>query len=72
MAGGLAADTPVAAVRSATTADQVTLRCRLDELGTSPLDSPAVIVIGPVAAFELVDHPAARSLSPRRAVRSGR
>ena len=53
MAGGLAADTLVAAVRSATTADQVTLRCRLDELGTSPLESPAVIVIGPVAAFEL-------------------
>jgi len=54
MAGGLAGDTPVAAVRSATTVDQVTLRCRLDELGSSDLDSPAVIIIGPVAAFELV------------------
>ena len=62
IAGGLAGDTPVAAVRSATTADQVTLRCRLDELGTSPLESPAVIVIGPVAAFDLVaDVPALRA-----------
>ena len=54
IAGGLAADTPVAAVRSATTADQVVLRCRLDELGASHLESPAVIVIGAVAAFELL------------------
>ena len=54
IAGGLAADTPVAAVRSATTADQVVLRCRLDDLGTSHLESPAVIVIGAVAAFELL------------------
>jgi siroheme synthase len=41
-------------VRSATTADQVVLRCRLDELGASALESPAVIVIGAVAAFEFV------------------
>jgi uroporphyrin-III C-methyltransferase len=54
IAGGLAADTPVAAVRSATTADQVVLRCRVDELGASHLESPAVIVIGAVAAFELL------------------
>jgi uroporphyrin-III C-methyltransferase len=54
IAGGLTGDTPVAAVRSATTADQVVLRCRLDELGASPLESPAVIVIGAVAAFDLV------------------
>jgi uroporphyrin-III C-methyltransferase len=51
--GGLAADTPVAAVRSATTADEVVLRCRLDELGDRDLDSPAVIVIGAVAALDL-------------------
>ena len=54
LAGGLAGDTPVAAVHSATTVDQVTMRCRLDELGASALESPAVIVIGPVAAFELL------------------
>ena len=53
LAGGLGADTPVAAVRSATTADEVVLRCRLDELGDRPLDSPAVIVIGAVAALDL-------------------
>ncbi|MGH9135663.1 MAG: uroporphyrinogen-III C-methyltransferase [Acidimicrobiales bacterium] len=55
IAGGLAPHTPVAAVRSATTQDQVTVRCRLDELAANAVDSPAVIVIGPVAAFELLD-----------------
>jgi uroporphyrin-III C-methyltransferase len=53
VAGGLTPDTPVAAVRSATTTDEVTVRCRLDELGTSEVESPAVIVVGPVAAFDL-------------------
>ncbi len=28
-------------------------RCRLDELATTPVESPAVIVIGAVAAFDL-------------------
>lgn len=56
MAGGLAADTPVAAVRSATTGDEATQRCRLDELGDLDVQSPAVIVIGAVAAFDLRDH----------------
>jgi uroporphyrin-III C-methyltransferase len=54
IAGGLAGETPVAAAHSATTSDQVVLRCRLDELGASPLESPAVIVIGAVAAFDLL------------------
>jgi len=53
IAGGLPADTPVAAVRSATTDDEVVLRCRLDELADRPLDSPAVIVVGAVAALDL-------------------
>jgi uroporphyrin-III C-methyltransferase len=53
LAGGLAPATPVAAVRSATTLDQVVARCRLDELATTPLDAPSVIVIGAVAALEL-------------------
>jgi uroporphyrin-III C-methyltransferase len=53
IAGGLDPATPVAAVRSATTPDQVTLRCRLDELADARVDSPAVLVIGAVAAFEL-------------------
>jgi uroporphyrin-III C-methyltransferase len=63
IAGGLAPDTPVAAVRSATTADEVTMRCRLDALGATPLDSPAVIVIGAVAAFQLAGSLA--SVMPR-------
>ena len=66
MAGGLAGDTPVAAVRSATTADQVTTRCRLDELAAAQLESPAVIVIGPVAAFELVADVAGDNRSAER------
>ena len=53
MAGGLAAGTPVAAVRSATTGEESTQRCRLDELADLDVRSPAVIVIGPVAAFDL-------------------
>lgn len=52
-AGGLAPDTPVAAVLSATTLREVTLRCRLDELATAPVESPAVIVIGAVAALDV-------------------
>ena len=67
IAGGLAGDTPVAAVRSATTVDQVTLRCRLDELGAAALDSPAVIVIGPVAAFDLVGDVPTQTGSSRAA-----
>jgi uroporphyrin-III C-methyltransferase len=53
LAGGLAADTPVAAVRWATRPDQEVLRCRLDELGEAPVASPATIVIGAVAALDL-------------------
>ncbi len=36
IAGGLPEDTPVAAVHSATTSDEVTVRCRLDELADAP------------------------------------
>ena len=53
IAGGLDPATPVAAVRSATTLDQVVARCRLDELAATPVESPAVLVIGAVAAFDL-------------------
>ena len=54
MAGGLAPDTPVAAVHRATTDHQRTTRGRLDALAQMPVDSPAVLVIGPCAAFDLV------------------
>ena len=53
MAGGLDPATPVAAVRSATTDRQVVTRCRLDALAATPVESPATIVIGAVAALEL-------------------
>lgn len=51
MAGGLAPDTPVAAVRHGTRPDQHTVRTTLAELGTTPIESPATIVIGRVAAL---------------------
>ena len=58
MAGGLDPTTPVAAIESATTDSQVVGRWTLRELGGADVHSPAVIVIGAVAAFEFVgDHP---------------
>lgn len=55
LAGGLDPATPVAAIRSATTPDQIVARCRLDELTTTAIESPAVIVIGAVAALALTN-----------------
>jgi uroporphyrin-III C-methyltransferase len=49
--GGLARSTPVAVVHEATLATQSTLTARLDELAALDAVSPAVIVIGAVAAF---------------------
>lgn len=53
VAGGLAPDTPVAAVRLATTDEEDIVRCDLAELGTAAVDSPATMVIGAVAALDL-------------------
>jgi uroporphyrinogen III methyltransferase / synthase len=53
MAGGMAADTPVAAVRWGTRPEQRTVRTTLAGLGDAPVESPAVIVVGPVAALDL-------------------
>lgn len=53
IAGALDPATPVAAIRSATTPDQVVARCRLDQLASTSVDSPAVLVIGAVAALTL-------------------
>jgi uroporphyrin-III C-methyltransferase len=63
IAGGLAPSTPVAAIRSATTPDEVVARCRLDELATTTIESPAVIVIGAVAALRLAPAQAAGASS---------
>ena len=51
MAGGLDPATPVAAMMDATTPDAVTVTGRLAQLGGLDIRSPAVIVIGAVAAF---------------------
>ena len=51
--GGLAADTPVAAIRHATSSQQHVVRCALSELAATAVESPATIVIGAVAAFDL-------------------
>jgi uroporphyrin-III C-methyltransferase len=51
MEGGLSGSTPVAVVHEATLATQSTLTGRLDELASLDAVSPAVIVIGAVAAF---------------------
>ena len=52
MSGGLAADTPVAAIRYGTRPEQTTIRTTLGELADAPLESPSTIVIGQVAAFD--------------------
>ncbi len=53
--GGLSPDTPVAAIQLATTSRQFVTRCRLDELAAAPINSPATLVIGAVAALDVTD-----------------
>ncbi len=53
MAGGLPGETPVATVHWGTHLRQQTVRTTLARLAGVELESPAVIVIGPVAALEL-------------------
>ena len=50
---GLSLDTPVAAVHRATTGDETVVRCALRELATTPIESPAVLVIGAVASLDV-------------------
>ena len=52
-AGGLAADTPVAAVTWGTRPEQRSLRTTLGALGDAPVEHPAVLVIGAVAGLDL-------------------
>jgi uroporphyrin-III C-methyltransferase len=54
--GGLDPSTPVAAIESATTDGQVVGRWTLAELADADVRSPAVIVIGAVAAFEFLSE----------------
>lgn len=53
--GGLAPDTPVAAIQFATTSRQLVTRCRLDEVAEAAIESPATLVIGAVAALNVTD-----------------
>jgi uroporphyrinogen III methyltransferase/synthase len=53
LAGGLAPDTPVAAVTRGTWPDQRTRRATLATIARTPPQPPAAIVIGPAAALDL-------------------
>ena len=53
MAGGLSPTTPVMAVTWGTRPEQETVRTDLGSLGQTPLEPPATIVVGPVAALDL-------------------
>ena len=53
MAGGLAAETPVAAVRWGTRPDQRTVRTTLGQLGATELEAPVTMVVGAVAGLDL-------------------
>ena len=53
LASGLAPDTPVAVVERASLASQRTTRWRLDQLAGADVSSPAVLVVGAVAAADL-------------------
>jgi uroporphyrin-III C-methyltransferase len=63
IAGGLDSSTPVAAIHRATTDQQDVVRCELADLHATPVESPAVIVIGPVAALDLTQPVAFSELS---------
>ena len=53
MKGGLASDTPVAAVTWGTRPEQRTVRTTLAGLGDVAVDAPATIVVGAVAAIDM-------------------
>lgn len=51
--GGMAPDTPVTIVERASRPDATEIRTTLAQLGTTAVEAPAVLVIGPVAALDL-------------------
>ena len=71
--GGKPPDTPVAVIERGTTSEQRVVRTTLDQLSGVALGSPAVIVVGPVAALGDVAGPAPGPLSGRTVIvtRSG-
>ncbi len=54
--GGMAPDTPVAIITSATCADECVERLTLAELGLKPVRNPSTIVIGAVAARDVLNE----------------
>ncbi|HUY07187.1 MAG TPA: uroporphyrinogen-III C-methyltransferase [Acidimicrobiales bacterium] len=60
--GGLAPQTPVAAIESAWTPSQRVVRGKIDTLASLEFSSPAVIVVGAVAALDLCDLRSVASL----------
>jgi uroporphyrin-III C-methyltransferase len=56
LAAGMSADTPAAAISRGTLPDQEVVRTTLEQLGsvTAGLASPTLLVIGDVAALELL------------------
>ena len=53
IAGGMPPSTPVAIIANATQPQQTETRATLAELGKQPIESPATIVVGDVAALDL-------------------
>jgi uroporphyrinogen III methyltransferase/synthase len=53
LAGGLAPDTPVLAVHWGTRPEQRSVRVRLDQLATTPMEPPVTLVIGAVAGVDV-------------------
>jgi uroporphyrinogen III methyltransferase/synthase len=53
MAGGLAPETPVTSVQWGTRPEQTTVRATLGTIGEADLGSPATIVVGEVAGYDL-------------------
>jgi uroporphyrin-III C-methyltransferase len=56
IAGGMAPTTPVAIITSATCADECVERLTLAELGATPVRNPSTIVIGAVAARNVLNE----------------
>ncbi len=73
--GGMGANTPVAIITSATTPQQFVIRTVLDQLGTFRIVNPSTIVVGQVAAYDVLDpaafqHAAAHSSAATTAAHS--
>ena len=66
IAGGMAAETPVAAIRDATGAEQDVVRCTLGTLADTAVRSPATLVVGAVAGFDVLAGYVAVLDVPRR------